>query len=219
MRDKLGRFVKGHKHSKEAKLKMRQRRLENPSFYWLGKKRPEVGEIIRKRLEGIKLTEDHKKKISKTVIKKELWRYMNTDEAKKNSRLAKKKLWENPIYRKKQIKLLMKRRLCKRPTKPERILIDLIKRNNLPFSYVGNGKIIIEGFNPDFINNNGLKQIIEVNGDYWHNLPKVIKRDERKIGVYKKYGYKTLTIWEDELKKNFNENKIVERIKVISKEK
>ena len=37
-------------------------------------------------------------------------------------------------------------------------------------------------------------------GDYWHNRPEVIKRDKKRIKVYKKYGYKTLVIWEKELK-------------------
>ncbi len=68
------------------------------------------------------------------------------------------------------------------------------------YKFVGNGKIIIDRFNPDFINVNGQKKIIELYGDYWHKRPEVIKRDKKRIRIYKKYGYNTLVIWERELK-------------------
>ena len=132
----------------------------------------------------------------------------------KNIKLAQRKLWKNPIYRKRQIKLILEG-INRSPNKPEKTLINLIKKNNLPFHYVGNGKVIIEGFNPDFINNNGKKQIIEVNGDYWHNLPKMIKKDKKKMKIYRKYGYKTLIIWENELIGNFNQNRIIDKIKKL----
>lgn len=35
-------WIKGKHHTEQTKEKMRQARLKNPSFYWLGKKRPEV---------------------------------------------------------------------------------------------------------------------------------------------------------------------------------
>ena len=44
------------------------------------------------------------------------------------------------------------------------------------------------------------KKIIELYGDYWHNTKDGIKRNKRRLRVYKKYGYKTLIIWEHELK-------------------
>ena len=85
--------------------------------------------------------------------------------------------------------------------KPEKILNRLLKKI-LPkeYKYVGDGKVILGGFNPDFININGQKKIIELYGDYWHNLPEYKKRDKRRLIAYKKYGYKTLIIWEHELK-------------------
>ena len=68
------------------------------------------------------------------------------------------------------------------------------------YKFVGDWKFVINGFNPDFINCNGQKKIIELFGDYWHNLPGAVERDKRKLKEYKKYGYKTLVIWEKELK-------------------
>ncbi|GAH86571.1 unnamed protein product, partial [marine sediment metagenome] len=80
----------------------------------------------------------------------------------KPSRIS--ELNKKPEFIKKRLKGLIKK-----PNKPEKIMINLIKKNNLPFNYVGNGQIIIEGFCPDFLSKNP-KQIIEVFGDYWHLL-------------------------------------------------
>jgi G:T-mismatch repair DNA endonuclease (very short patch repair protein) len=86
-----------------------------------------------------------------------------------------------------------------KPNNPEKIVINLIQQNNLNFIYVGDGKEWLERFNPDFINKEQ-KIIIEVFGDYWHSLSNYKKRDKEKLEIYKKMGYKTLVIWEHELK-------------------
>lgn len=44
------------------------------------------------------------------------------------------------------------------------------------------------------------KKIIEFNGDFWHNKARTKEIDRRKLQTYAKYGYKTLVIWEHELK-------------------
>jgi very-short-patch-repair endonuclease len=77
------------------------------------------------------------------------------------------------------------------------ILMDLFGKS---YKFVGNGKICIDGFFPDFINCNGQKKIIELYGDYWHNKTGMKERDKRRIKAYKKYGYRTLIVWEHELK-------------------
>ncbi len=99
-----------------------------------------------------------------------------------------------------------------KPNKPEKILIEIIKENNLPFNYVGDGMIWFKGFghsfNPDFLSKNP-KHIIELFGDYWHNLPNVKEKDKKRLQTYSKYGYKTLVIWENELK---NKQEIINKI-------
>jgi len=81
-------------------------------------------------------------------------------------------------------------------------MFNLLKENNLSFNYVGDGAIWFRGenysFNPDFLSKNP-KHIIEVYGDYWHNLEGAKKRDKERIATYEKYGYKTLIVWEHEL--------------------
>lgn len=111
------------------------------------------------------------------------------------------------LNRKKMLKSLLKR-----PTKPEKIIIDLIKKHNLPFKYVGNGSVILNGINPDFIECNGKKIIIEVFGNYWHKEgAKIFRQTEygrRKI--YSEVGYKVLILWENDIYKDVEEtlNKI-----------
>lgn len=85
----------------------------------------------------------------------------------------------------------------RKPTKPE-IKLQLILDDLYPseFRYVGDGQIRINGKNPDFINVNGRKQIIELFGDYWHKD----QNPQERIDCFTPYGYKTLVVWEKELK-------------------
>lgn len=140
-----------------------------------GKEKAELyKQNISKSKKGIIFSEDHIKNIGKAS--KERW---------KNEEFFKK------MFKKFQIK----------PNKKELLLFDIIKENNFPFNYVGDGQIIIGGKCPDFLSSNP-KHIIELFGDYWHskkpNIP-YNQTEEGTINHYNKYGYKTLIIWEHEL--------------------
>lgn len=121
--------------------------------------------------------------------------------------------WSKKNKKNEIISKILKHRILQKPNKPEKIMIEIIKENNIPFNYVGNGQITIGGFNPDFLSKNP-KHIIEVFGDYWHNLPKSKEKDKRRLETYYKYGYKTLIIWEHELK---NKNNVLNKIKEFIK--
>lgn len=96
------------------------------------------------------------------------------------------------------------------PNKKEKLLNKLLlKLFPNEYKYVGSGDVILGGFNPDFINVNGQKKIIELYGDYWHNLPGYKERDKRRLNAYKEFGYKTLIIWEKELR---NKGKLIEKL-------
>ncbi len=87
------------------------------------------------------------------------------------------------------------------PNKPEKVLIKFIEENNLPFNYVGDGKIWFKAengqrFNPDFINRHK-KIIVEIFGNYWHRNSQ--ENDYLRIKTYERFGYKTIVIWEKEL--------------------
>ena len=92
------------------------------------------------------------------------------------------------------------------PNKPEQRLIDILNHNQLPFEYVGDGEVWLGNHNPDFINVNGWKQVIELFGTYWHPVFDVAKY----IEYYKQYGYMCLPIWEDEL---LNPDKVIKKVK------
>jgi very-short-patch-repair endonuclease len=114
-----------------------------------------------------------------------------------------KKLWKDKNYKSYIIRKSMLGRKTT-PNKPEKLLLTLLPKS---FKYVGDGKLILNGFNPDFIDKRR-KLIIELFGDYWHKNTK--QRDKIRLGIYKKYGYKTLIIWGKELK---NLNKTNQKIK------
>jgi len=95
---------------------------------------------------------------------------------------------------------------CQTPNKIESVLINLLSLNGLPFKYVGNGEVWLGNRNPDFINTNGKKQVIELFGTYWHPIFDVADRIEH----YKQYGFDCLTIWEDELS---DSDKVLTKIK------
>ncbi len=129
--------------------------------------------------------------------------------------IASKKRWQNKDYRENVLNAMFKARHTK-PNKLEKLLNKLLNKL-LPkeYKFVGNGKVVLGGFCPDFINCNGQKKIIELYGDYWHTKDKyTIDKDKRRLIVYKKYGYRTLIVWEHELK---NIKKVKNRILNFSK--
>lgn len=97
-----------------------------------------------------------------------------------------------------------------KPTKPEKCL-DKFLQQKYPnqWKYVGDGSFWMRvdgGFvNPDFININGQKKIIELFGAHWHKL----EEEQQRIDLFAKYGYQTLVIWDHELK---NIDKIKDRL-------
>ena len=135
---------------------------------------------------GKKLTKEHRQKIS------------NTEKGRfKNIEFLEKFLKSNKI----------------RPTNPEKMLIEIFRRCNLPYKYVGDYKFWVEGKNPDFVNVNGHKKVIELFGDYWHRLEGKETEKER-ISHFKKFGFDCLVIWETELK---NINNVTDKIMEFDK--
>lgn len=115
------------------------------------------------------------------------------------------RLNKDPEFIKKRLKGLIKR-----PNKLETQLIQLINQNNLPYKYVGDGSFILGNKNPDFINYNGKKQVIELFGQYWHTEPMISQPIQERIDLFKSYGFECLIIWDYELD---NPVKVIRRIK------
>ena len=118
-----------------------------------------------------------------------------------------RKLWKNPEYRNNKLNEMIKNQtIC--PTSLEKQINQINKLNKIPFQFIANKKIRIGKFYPDFINNKS-KKIIEVYGEYHHNLPKVKKRDKKRVSNYKNNNFQTLIIKQKELK---NPQKVTEKI-------
>jgi len=131
-----------------------------------------------------------------------------TKKAKELNSEKHKKLWQTSEYVSKQMKA---RGVT--PNKTELWLQDFL--NQLypnEWKFVGDGQVIISGKCPDFINTNGQKKIIELFGDYWHRG----ENPQDRIDIFKPFGYKTLIIWEKELKDKKNlESKIYKFSEVL----
>lgn len=144
---------------------------------------------------GKPFTEERKLKISKKVKE----RFEDpTNHPMYGKEGSFKYLNKNPEFIKKRLNGLIKS-----PNKPERKLIKIINDNQLPYKFCGNGEFIIGYKNPDFVNVNGEKKIIEVFGTYWHSDKNKHLQwhgtEEGCKSYYCKYGFKTLVIWENEL--------------------
>jgi len=110
----------------------------------------------------------------------------------------------------------------KKPNWLETQLLDLIKQNSLPFIYTGNGSFWIKYANPDFVSTNAKKRAVEMNGCYWHNCPKCYPkkggfrgnkhRDEYRKELYKKYGWKVITIWGHEVEEENWKEKVLKKL-------
>ena len=164
-----------------------------------------------------KLKENHKGFLGKHHSEEERKRIssrqkgiIRSEEYKRKMSIVHKRLWQNSEYARKQLGAMFTGRGVS-PNKLERRLRNgLNKMFPNEYKYVGNGKFWIHGRSPDFININGQKKIIELFGDYWHGKKyrqltfndnsSNKEHEQQRINHFAKYGYKTLIIWEHELK-------------------
>ncbi len=117
-------------------------------------------------------------------------------ETKRKMSVAQKRLWGDPIWHKKQQTRMARGNRLARPNKVEIKLFDLLDSIQPgDWKYVGDGSLILAGKNPDFVNVNGKKLLIELFGDHWHRHDSPKKR----AAIFKPFGFRTLVIWEREL--------------------
>ena len=197
----------GKHHTEETRLKISKNHMNCK-----GKNNPNYG---NHKLAG-KNNPNYGLHPSKEVIEKNRLAHLG----KKASKETKKKMSEihKKRWKKNRIKILntLMKHWNIAPNKPEKELTKLLERACLnEYHYVGNGKTSIGGFNPDFIDQKN-KKIIELYGDYWHTRSEIVERDLRRLKTYRLLGYKTLIIWEHELK---NLQKVTEKILKFNGEK
>jgi uncharacterized Rmd1/YagE family protein len=154
-------------------------------------------EKVRKRMTGREVKEETRRKLSESLKGKP--KSIETIEKFKAIRNNPDRLsdWNRNVLRASHA----------RPNTVESSLLELL--NSLypnQYKYTGNGEVIIGGINPDFININGQKKVIELYGDYWHQGDNPQDRVDR----FAVYGFGCLVIWQSELK---HMNKVIAKLK------
>lgn len=153
-------------------------------------------EVKKKHREaGIKMWKDLEyRKKRKESLKEAMIRVKSHPDHDRRRRMnseARKKNWKDPKFVKKQMRA--------RGVKPNKTELNLNKflHRILPneYKFVGDGEFILAGKCPDFVNVNGQKKIIELYGNYWHKG----ETGQKRITLFRQYGYETLIIWENEL--------------------
>ena len=109
-----------------------------------------------------------------------------------------KEKWADPnsIFRSEVFTEKIQKALNLRPNKCEIGILKILEsKHPSNYIYTGDFSFWIGGKNPDFINFED-KKIIEFFGEHWHE-----KEDEKdRKRIFKENGYKTLIIWEKELR-------------------
>lgn len=234
---KISEALKGKPKSESHRIKCRENALKGAwtvtaarregsrraGLMRKGKKRPDLSELNRKRwasqeyrdwfketvgpkISRISKGRPHSREHTEKVRLSNLATNRNNPACRELKSESARLQWEDPVIREKMIKGIL-RGLFVKPNKKETILLGILN-SSFPedWKYVGNGDLIIGGKCPDFVNVNGKKAIIELFGDYWHKG----EDPQDRINVFNPYGYKTLVIWESELK---NTDVVISKIK------
>ena len=192
-REKISKVNKGKHLSEETRKRMSDARK--------GERNPHFGKHP---------TEETKQKMSAAKKGDKNYNFgkkLTKDQRQKLSKIQKERFKNNPIERERLRKKRKQQKIPNHHTKPELIFEEICKRNNLDFHYVGDGSLWIgknKKLNPDFIEANGKKIIVEVFGDYWHSpllnrgMKEYATREYRKRH-YKQFGWKSIFLWESDL--------------------
>ena len=113
-----------------------------------------------------------------------------SQETKHKLCLRSKATWDNMTKEERILRIgnMLHRRT---PSYPEQVFSNLCKS----FKYVGDGQLIIEGKNPDFVDATGTK-LIEIWGEHWHKG----QNPQDRITLFKNLGYACLIIRAKELR-------------------
>ena len=196
----------GRKVSKETRKKLRESRLGIPS----GTKGLKRTEETRK-----KMRKAHKQWIENISIGNK--DKVVSPESRKKMSIAKKGMRPSPAteftseglkakYRDPTYVRKMAKAWNIKPNKPETLILKLLD-DLYPgeWKYTGDFSFTINGKNPDFVNCNGQKKIIEFNGTHWHKNDIPGEREK----IFAEFGYDTLIIWDTEMK---DMNAVIDRI-------
>jgi len=168
------------------------------SLSHIGSKHPNYGKHasletrlkMSEAMKGTKFSDEHNWKIS--LARKGM---KFTDKHKEN--LSKSLKLSHPKEYYKRIGLIgvQKQQSSKEPTSIEKKVYNELKAQGVLFERqkLINGKFLVDAYIPS------LNLIIEADGDYWHSLPRVMKKDKAENAYLKKCGYNLLRLPEHEI--------------------
>lgn len=130
----------------------------------------------------------------------------NTKEVKtKKSNSHKKRLKDHNVGVLSRSKILHNKPM----SNPEKQLKSILNLMELPYEFVGNGKLMVGRYCPDFVRVDA-PAIIEVYSGYYHELESNKKHDKKRNAWIKRQGYSILIIKQKELD---HLEKLVKKIK------
>lgn len=179
----------GHFISEETKRKISASLMGHPGAMEGRTHCEETRRSISESQLGKTMSEESRKLMSEAHTGKVL-----SDAHKQAMSEAAMENWKDPEFQ-----MMMSRAWNRRPNEDELHLQAVLDRYFLgEWKYVGDGQIWIGGKNPDFININGKKQVIELFSLYWHDPDLFPDRlTEKELVVhYKQYGFDCLVVWD-----------------------
>ena len=129
------------------------------------------------------------------VAKERIRRMKEVYPSSKHSKVL-KKLYKNPEF---HDKIMAAQMHSRKMSSYEQRVLDLIQKYHLPYKFVGNGEVWIGQKNPDFINTNGEKKIIEVYSEYHVGFWKDKDYEVKRSRLFAKYGFQTIFLTEQDL--------------------
>lgn len=179
----------------------------------------EARQRISKALTERPVSEETKQKISQALMNhpvseeskqkmtaSQLARPLPSEETKQRQSEALRRTWQDPYFIARWTEG-MSEALRRRPNESE-LQLQSILDEHFPgeWAYTGDGSTWIGRKNPDFLNNNGRKQVIEMFGVFWHSEDEV----EPLVAYYKSFGFDCLIIWECDV---YSEAEVLKRVK------
>jgi len=158
------------------------------------KRSKETRQKISEAMKDREFSRETRKKMSLASLgkKKSLQHRMNISKAKKrNKKLA-------SFYRKIGLMGVQKQQNNKEPTSIEKKVYDELKRRGFLFEKqkLINGKFLVDAYIPR------LNLVVEVDGNYWHSLDRVKKKDKAENAYLKTCGFNMLRLSGSEVKDN-----------------
>lgn len=188
---------KGKKHSLEARRKMSISAKNRPPSF-LGKTHTiETRQKLSSKLRGKTSPNKGKKasaeiRIKQSMAKKANWR----DVTYRNRMVAKQKMIVNrDDMRVRGLKGASKL-YERKPTSIEVMLYGILSDIGLKYEKqkLINNKFCVDAYIP------GMRLAIEADGDYWHNLDRIKKKDRAERAYLEKCGYKLIRLTEQEIR-------------------